>query len=108
MKRDEWYDSAKFLKLRLGNNISHEVLHKVQHLHDLIALLDKEYGPLMVCDKFNLVERQLRIVNLEIGKFIGFFGDLERMMSPNKFDDDTTFGLPKTEEAQETPKDNPS
>jgi hypothetical protein len=87
MTRDEWYKSPLFVKLRLVNNISHEIKHKAQHLYDLLAVLEAEHGPLMVYDKFNLAERQLKIVNLEATRLIEYMGRLDGLLAPKSFDE---------------------
>lgn len=86
MTREEWYNSPKFVKLRLLNNLVHELIHKNQQVRDLLAVIDADYGPL-VGDRFSLVERQQRIVALEVDKLVGYASRMTDSLSPHTFDD---------------------
>lgn len=86
MTREEWYNSPKFLKLRLLNQLSHSLKHTTQQLHDLLRVLDAEEGPMMVHDKFNLAERQLRVVDLEAVQLARRMDELARFLEPSKFE----------------------
>jgi hypothetical protein len=81
--REEWYSSKKFLLLRLINQMSNELKHKTQQLHDVVSLLNAEYETgLSVTDKFNLLVRQMKVVNLEIDELIGDANKLHDLLSP--------------------------
>jgi hypothetical protein len=73
--------------LRLLNNITHEIKQKTQHLYDLMELLISQKGDLFFCDKFNVAERQLRIVDAEASRLIREMSSLDHFLSPHTFDD---------------------
>lgn len=88
MTRDEWYKSKKWLILRLSNQLSFEIGQRVQQLYDLLNILEAEFGPgLTATDRFNLVERQLRVLGLEATNLTRVMGNLESMLGPKSFDD---------------------
>lgn len=84
MTRDEWFKSPEFMKQRLMNNIAHEIGHKSQYLRDLLMIhLDEKGG--FIGDRFDLAERQLRIIELEAKNLVSVFNNL---LKYPKFDDD--------------------
>lgn len=110
-KREEWYNSAEFKKLRLFGNVASEVHHKCQYLYDIleIILADKPDLNLMVFDRFNVVGRQLRVLQLEAKRLVTEANSLTQMLEPHKFVDWNEYGpIPpeqqvKTDEPKETP-----
>jgi hypothetical protein len=79
MKREEWYNSPEFKKLRMFNNMTHEVGHLVQRLYDMLHILEGDFGPL-IGDKFSLYERQLRIVSVEASNLVRYETDMHLML----------------------------
>lgn len=89
MKREEWYESRKFLLLRLVNNFVHDLSQTTQRLYDLTNLLNQEFdNGLTVCDKFTILERQLRLVQVESQRLIRAEAEFSHFVSPRRFDDD--------------------
>ncbi len=88
MKRSEWYNSSKFLKLRLLGHISGDIKQKTQELYDLLNILNIEYGPMTVYDKFCLAERQLRIIDGEAANLGRAMDALIRFLEPAKLEPD--------------------
>ena len=90
MTRDEWYKSVEFHQLRLLNNMASEVQFKIQHLYDVVGMIhatqmvDNLAG--VISDQFSLMERQLRIVQLEAKNLVDRCNEVERRLRP-KIDD---------------------
>lgn len=87
MKREEWYESTKFKKLRLLNNWTHEIKQMTQKLYDLLEIVTEDTPDCMVGDKFTIAERQLRIVDIEAKNLITAMGAFAHTLEPHKFDD---------------------
>lgn len=87
MTREEWYASPDFIKLRFLNNIAAGIQHKTQELYDVLELILAEKPNLMVLDRFNLVERQAKIVNLEASKLCGYCRNLDTYLEPHQYTD---------------------
>jgi hypothetical protein len=87
MTREEWYASPNFIKLRFLNNIAAGIQHKTQELFDVLELILAENPDLFVFDKFSLVERQAKIVNLEASKLWGRCRDLDILFEPSQYSD---------------------
>jgi len=87
MKREEWYQSTKFKKLRLLNNYSHEIKQMTQKLYDLLEIVTEDNPDAMVGDKFTIAERQLRIVDIEAVNLSRAMDAFARTLEPKKFDD---------------------
>ena len=87
MTREEWYASPGFIKLRFLNNIAAGIQHKTQELYDVLELLLAENPDLFVFDKFTLVERQARIVNLEASKLWEHCRKLDVLLEPRQYTD---------------------
>lgn len=85
--RDEWYNSPEFIILRMLNNLAAETGSKASSVYDVLNLLVTARPDLYMGDKFNLVERQLRIVSLEASKLWDRIRDLEHMLAPRDFTD---------------------
>ena len=82
--REEWYKTSKFKTLRLINNIAHEIQKKTQHLNDLFQLLNDQYNhELGVLDKVNLVDRQIRVLQLEASNLNRTILNMDRSLTPN-------------------------
>jgi hypothetical protein len=88
MKRDEWYDSARFKKLRFLNNMSFEIHHKCQNLQDVLEIVIEDAPDLAFIDKFTLVQDQLRIVYLESQRLMDRIVSLIKIIEPIGFDDE--------------------
>jgi hypothetical protein len=59
-------------------------------------LIETEFGPgLAMTDRFNLVERQLRVLGLEAKNLTHVVGQLDSVLSPREFSD-MAYSLPKT------------
>lgn len=82
MTKEEWYDSPDFIKLRFLNNIAADIQHRTQELYDVLALIATDKEGIIVSNNFNLVERQLRIVNLEASKLWEYCRRLETSLQP--------------------------
>lgn len=102
MKRDDWYNSTKFLKLRLLNNVAHELKQGTQRLYDLLNLILEDNPDLMCCDPFSLAERQLRVTDLEVMRLIDRMDKLAHRLSPHDFDD-MKYEPPKDKEESDVP-----
>lgn len=89
MTRDEWYNSVEFKTLRLFNQLSGDLSQTTQQLYDVLALILEKWPDAVVLDKFNLVERQLRIVGQESNRLFSEFSRLADRLSPHQFDDHT-------------------
>lgn len=87
MTKEEWYGSPDCIKLRFLNNIAAGIQHKTQELGDVLALILAERPDLMCFDKFNLVERQARIVNLEASKLWERCRNLDSLFEPHQYTD---------------------
>lgn len=74
-KREEWYNSAEFKKLRLFGNVASEVHHKCQYLYDILEIILADKPDLIVFDRFTIVERQLRVLQAN------YKGDWNRISS---------------------------
>lgn len=81
MTQEEWYASPGFIKLRFLNTIASGIQYKTQELYDVLELIAAEQE-VMVSDRFSLVERQLRIVNLEAAKLWDYCRKLETTLQP--------------------------
>lgn len=81
--RNEWYNSPEFIVLRMLNNLG----QKNSQVYDVLKLLVTARPDLYIGDKFNLVERQVRIVGLEASKLWERIRDLEYMLAPHDFTD---------------------
>lgn len=79
MTREEWYAS---LELRFLNNIAAGIQHKTQELYDVLELILAEKPDLIVFDRFTLVERQAKIVNLEASKLWDYCRKLATILEP--------------------------
>lgn len=97
MTRDEWHGSRKAILLRLANNFAADITHKAQELREILALIDLEYESLLVCDRFNVCERQLRVTSLEAHRLWAELRNLDNFLSPKSFDDMT---VPKKETSE--------
>jgi len=86
MKREEWYSSVEFKKLRLFGNVASEIRHKCQYLYDILEIIVADKPELLSLDRFTLMERQLRILQLEAGKLVDLSSCLTLKAQP-KFDD---------------------
>jgi hypothetical protein len=104
MKREEWYNSVQFKKLRLLNNWSHEIQHMLQQLRDVFEIVVDENLGATCTDKYSLAERQLRITSMEAVNLIRVIDNFARMLEPKKFDDWPT---PESNESLGTPSENP-
>lgn len=82
MTREEWYGSPDFIKLRFLNTIASGIQYKTQELYDVLELIASEKEGISVLDRFNLVERQLRVVNLEAAKLWEYCRKLEATLQP--------------------------
>ncbi len=102
MKRDDWYSSTKFLKLRLLNNVSHDIIQKTQQLYDLLNLVLEDQPDLMCFDPFTIAERQLRVTSLEAKKLTDVLDRLANKLSPHNFDD-MNYEPPKPKEESDVP-----
>lgn len=89
MTRDEWYESPDFKTQRLLNNMVHDLKQQTQRIYDVLALLLERKPDLTCTDKFSLVERQLRICDVEAAGLIRVTSALEHMLSPKNFDEPT-------------------
>lgn len=89
MTRDEYYNSPEFKTNRLLNNMVHDLKQQTQRIYDVLALVLERKPDLIFFDKFNLVERQLRIVDAEAARLIRETSALEHMLYPKNFDDIT-------------------
>ena len=87
MTREEWQSSPNFIKLRFLNNIAAGIQHKTQELYDVLELILAEYPDLLVFDKFNLVERQAKIVHLEASKLWERCRALDSLFEPHQYSD---------------------
>lgn len=87
MKREEWYKSTKFKKLRLLNNWTHEIKQMTQKLYDLLEIVVEDNPDCAIGDKFTIAERQLRIVDIEAKNLISAMDSFARTLEPRKFDD---------------------
>ena len=87
MSREEWYRTPDFIILRFLNNMAAEVQHKTQEIHDILELMVTFNPNLAVGDRFTVVERQLRVINLEAGRFWDECRKLDDILSPKKFSD---------------------
>lgn len=94
MTRDEWYNSKKFKILRLLNHLTHDITHRAQEIRDVLEIILEEHPDLIVFDKFTLVERQLRVLQLEGRNLVSVASDLSRKLEPHTFDD---LKMPQTE-----------
>lgn len=81
MTQEEWYASPGFIKLRFLNNIAAGIQYKTQELYDVLELIASEQE-ILASDRFNLVERQLKIVNLEAAKLWDYCRKLETILQP--------------------------
>lgn len=87
MTREEWYASPDFIKLRFLNNMAAGVQHKTQELNDVLELILAENPDLFMFDKFSLVERQSKIVNLEASKLWERCRSLATFLEPHQYTD---------------------
>lgn len=87
MTKEEWYGSPDFIKLRFLNNIAAGIHHKTQEFNDVLELILAENPDLLFGDKFNLVERQSRIVNLEASKLWDRCRSLVTFLEPRQYTD---------------------
>ena len=81
MTKEEWYGSPDFIKLRFLNTIAAGIQYKTQELYDVLELIATN-PEVTVSDRFNLVERQLRVVNLEASKLWEYCRKLEETLQP--------------------------
>ena len=102
MNREEWHNSKRFKILRLLNNMSHEITQQVQRANDVLQLIQSEWD-ILASDRFNLVERQLRIIGLEARNLCNVESNLSRMLSPAKYDDYPAKGMTWEEWAKTYP-----
>jgi len=86
MTNEEWYGSPDFIKLRFLTTIAAGIQYKTQELYDVLELIAAEKEGIAVLNNFNLVERQLRIVNLESAKLWEYCRKLAETLQP-KIDD---------------------
>ena len=87
MKRDEWYESDKFKTLRLLNHRVHEIGQVTQEIYDILQLIVSQNPDLPAFDRFNVFERQLRIVQLEASNLVNAASKFDSTISPKEFDD---------------------
>lgn len=85
MTREEWYASNEFKALRLLHNHAHSIGHVVQELYDILSLVLQQNPQLQISDKTSLVERQMRVVELEADRLRDRINDLERL-AQNHYD----------------------
>jgi rubrerythrin len=87
MTKEEWYASPDFIKLRFLNNMAAGIQHKTQEFTDVLELILAEKPDLWVFDRFSLVERQCKIVNLEAAKLWERARKLADSLEPHQYDD---------------------
>lgn len=102
MKRQEWYDSVQFKKLRLLNNWSHEIKQMTQKLYDILEIVLEDKPDAAIGDKFHIAERQLRIVDVEAIRLIDAMGSFARTLEPREFEDWPDPLKPKKENTDDT------
>lgn len=82
MTKEEYYDSSEFKIMRLLGHFAHDMKQKTQETFDILEILLEKRQDLLCCDKFNLVERQLRIVDIETVRLIDRVSNLSHLLSP--------------------------
>lgn len=87
MKRQEWYDSVQFKKLRLLNNWTHEIKQMTQKLYDILEIVLEDKPDSVIGDKFTIAERQLRIVDVEAVRLIDAMSKFTVTLEPREFED---------------------
>lgn len=81
--RKEWHESQKFKFLRMLNNRVAQIGQIAQEMREIFDLLEKEYeDSMMVLDAWNLVERQLRVTELESKNLWSSFNNLSKKLEP--------------------------
>ena len=82
MTRDEYHKSPEFIKLRFLNNLAAALTYQAQEVQDILEILLAERDDLMICDKFTIVERQLRVTSLEAKRLWDVARDLSQFLEP--------------------------
>lgn len=85
--RDEWHNKPDFIILRMLNNLVADLTMKTQTIYDVLNLIVAARPDLFIGDKFNLVERQTRVVSLESKKLWDYVFKLQEALSPKRYTD---------------------
>lgn len=82
MTREEYYQSKEFKILRLLNQLSFQPAETCQQLNDVLEVLADTFEKAQVCDKFNIVAQQVRILHLEAKRLETVASQLAHFLEP--------------------------
>jgi len=82
---EEWHKLPDGIILRLLNNYPFVIVHQIQEIYDIISLMVAHRPDLLFSDKFNKIEKQLRIVSLETKELERNILELIHSLRPKEF-----------------------
>ncbi len=101
MTREDWYRTPDFIILRFLNNMAAGLGYKAQEMRDVLELIASIRPDITYSDKFNVVERQLRVVKLEADRLWTECRRLADMLTPTTSDSPNTKTPPQQDQHQD-------